>query len=100
MKLILKTGLLAAVLTLLMGASPSHALFGGSLGPASKCLAGKAKCVIKKKACLLGCHKKLPGAPDPACLTKCHDKFDGGADLTKGCFAKLEAKDPVACGAS
>ncbi len=107
MKLILKTGLLAAVLTALVGSTPANALFGGNIGAgpppvvASKCIAGKAKCIIKKKSCLLGCYSKGLGkglAADTACLAKCHDKFDGGADLTKGCFAKLELKG--GCGAS
>lgn len=95
MKLILKTGLLAAVLTLIVG-SPAHALITGTLtAPGNKCLAGKIKCVIKKKACLLGCYAKAAktaAAVDTLCTQKCKDKFDGGADAAKGCFAKLEAK--------
>jgi hypothetical protein len=95
MKLILKAGLLAVALTGVVG-SPAQALIGGVVtNPGNKCLAGKIKCVIKKKACLLGCYKKatkLATAPDPACVTKCKDKFDGGASPAKGCFAKLEAK--------
>ena len=46
---------------------------------------------------ILGCYGKAAsaGVPvDPACIQKAQDKFDGGADPTKGCFAKLEAKPP------
>jgi hypothetical protein len=59
------------------------------------CQSKKKLCVAKKEAALLKCHAKAEktGAPvDTSCLQKAKDKFDGGADPTKGCFAKLEAK--------
>jgi len=58
------------------------------------CASGKKKCVDKKMVSLLKCHIKAEktGLLDPLCLQKAYDKFDGGADPTKGCFAKLEAK--------
>ena len=64
------------------------------------CDAGKLQCVRKKLNCLIKVHAKawkkgLP--PDAAKLQACMDKFDGGADPTKGCFAKVEAKSDVAC---
>ncbi len=62
----------------------------------SKCGAGKKKCVSKKVAGLLKCHAKAEKkglAVESTCLQKVRDKFDGGSDPTKGCFAKLEAKD-------
>ncbi len=62
----------------------------------NKCSAGKKKCVGNKVKALLGCYGKDVTKPDPvkfmACIQKGHAKFDGGADPTKGCFAKLEAK--------
>jgi hypothetical protein len=68
---------------------------------ANKCLAGKTKCVSTKIAGLLKCRAKCQanphacGQPLTDCETKVIAKFDGGADPTKGCFAKLEAKaDP------
>jgi hypothetical protein len=95
MKLILKAGLLAAALTLVVGA-PAQALISGVVtSPGNKCLAGKIKCVVGKKSCILGCYAKATktaGAPDPACVDKCKNKFDGGATPAKGCFEKLEAK--------
>ena len=42
--------------------------FGGTANAASKCEAGKIKCVIKKKSCLLGLYAKQAKtgvAPDP-----------------------------------
>ena len=65
MKLMLKWGLLAAVLTMFVGSTPAYALPTVALAPASKCLAGKYKCVIKKKSCLLGCYKKGLGKDLP-----------------------------------
>ena len=63
----------------------------------NKCSAGKKKCVATKVKAILGCYGKAASAGlpvDPACIQKAQDKFDGGADPTKGCFAKLEAKPP------
>ncbi len=62
---------------------------------ANKCAAGKEKCATTKAGALLGCHAKALGkgiSVDPACIQKAKGKFDGGADPTKGCFEKLEAK--------
>jgi hypothetical protein len=100
MKLLLKSGLVAAIgFAVIATGSPAQALISGPLtavGLNNKCLAGKIKCAIKKKACLLGCYAKAAGAglaaPDSACTTKCRDKFDGGVDPLKGCFEKLEGK--------
>jgi hypothetical protein len=92
MKLILKLGLLAAVLTMCVGQSaPALALSNPSL-PASGCLGGKIKCVIKKKACLLGLYKKS-ATPDPLAIAKCKDKFQVSPSIGKGCFEKLDAKN-------
>ena len=76
-------------------------------GPAgaqqAKCLAGKTKCVAKKGAGLLKCHQlaETPGKPaDPnatGCVTKVVTKFDGGNEPAKGCFEKLENKNPNDC---
>jgi hypothetical protein len=69
----------------------------------SKCLAGKTKCVSKKGTGLLKCHQlaETPGkSTDPnagGCVTKVVGKFDGGIDPTKGCFEKLENKNPNDC---
>ena len=61
----------------------------------NKCSAGKKKCVFKKAAALLTCHRKAFGPLiDPACLQKAKDKFDGGLNPARGCFAKLELKPP------
>jgi hypothetical protein len=98
MSVLLKWGLLVAVVTAFVGtAMPANAQCNpqGQFDLAfGKCTGGKIKCAIGKKSCLLGCYKKAAkGAPvDPACLTKCRTKFDGGTDPAKGCFAKLEAK--------
>jgi len=62
----------------------------------SKCSAGKKKCVAKKVNGLLKCHQKAEKkglAVDLVCLQKVRDKFEGNPDPTKGCFAKLEAKN-------
>lgn len=92
MKLMLKWGLLAAVLTVFVGQSaPALALSNPTL-PGSGCLGGKIKCVIKKKACLLGLYKKS-FAPDPAALNKCRDKFQVNPSNGKGCFEKLDTKN-------
>jgi hypothetical protein len=59
------------------------------------CSAKKKGCVAKKAQALLKCHAKAEKkgeAVDPLCVQKAKDKFDGGADPTKGCFEKLEAK--------
>jgi hypothetical protein len=91
--LVLATGTFALALV-----TPAHATL-------NKCAAGKKKCVAKKAQALLKCHtlaEKIGAdvATDPkiqACLQKAHDKFDGGAVPGKGCFAKLEAKNPGMC---
>jgi hypothetical protein len=63
MKLIIKSGLLAAMMFALVGASPAHAIFG-QVGAASGCKAGKAKCVTKMKSCLLALSEGLwQGSP-------------------------------------
>jgi hypothetical protein len=96
MKLILKTGLLAAMMFALVGSSSAQAaIYGGSL-TASGCNAGKAKCVIKMKSCLLGCYgKAIKGgvAADPACLAKCRNGFLADPATGKGCMEKLNAKN-------
>ena len=79
-------------------ATPSHATLNA-------CAAGKKKCVSKKTAGLLKCHqlaekKGLDPVSDPKvldCLQKVVIKFEGGADPSKGCFTKLEAKFPGGC---
>ena len=66
----------------------------------NKCSAGKKKCVSKKMKALLKCHSKAEKKGvvlDALCVQKAHDKFDGGADPTKGCFEKLEAKNDGPC---
>jgi hypothetical protein len=78
-----------------------------SVAPASaqqaKCLAGKTACMAKKAAGLLKCEAlaETPGKPaDPnanECVAKVRTKFDGGLEPTKGCFEKLESKDPNDC---
>jgi hypothetical protein len=97
-------GLLASVLLLvasLAAQPPAYALYEGTFA-VNPCLAAKTKCVLKKTACLLNCHKKAltKGVPaDFYCLTKCRDKFDlDPAVPGKGCFARVEAKG--GCGAS
>jgi hypothetical protein len=76
-------------------------------GPASaqqaKCLAGKTKCAAKKGTGLIKCHQlaETPGKPPLAnangCVDKVVAKFDGGVDPAKGCFEKLENKNPNDC---
>ena len=69
----------------------------------TKCGAGKKKCVSKYLAALLKCRRlaQTPGKPsDPntkGCVDKAVAKYTGGGDPAKGCFAKLEAKDPNDC---
>jgi hypothetical protein len=69
----------------------------------TKCGVGKKKCVAKLLTGLLKCQQKAqtPGKPvDPnadGCVDKAVAKYTGGADPAKGCFAKLEAKDPNDC---
>ena len=69
----------------------------------AKCLAGKTACMAKKVAGLLKCETlaETPGKPaDPnanECVTKAETKFDGGAQPAKGCFEKLESKNPNDC---
>ena len=76
----------------------------------NKCSAGKKKCVANKVKAILNCYAKaassggsvaLPPPPQgqsptsfQECIQKAQEKFDGGADPSKGCFAKLEAKPP------
>ncbi|HXJ36241.1 MAG TPA: hypothetical protein VMS22_19585 [Candidatus Eisenbacteria bacterium] len=69
----------------------------------SKCGAGKLKCAAKKLLGLLKCQQvaATPGKSiDPnagGCIDKVVLKFDGGQEPAKGCFAKLEAKEPNDC---
>jgi hypothetical protein len=69
----------------------------------TKCGAGKKKCASKYLAALLKCRKvaQTPGKPtDPntkGCVDKAVTKYTGGLESTKGCFAKLQAKDPNDC---
>jgi hypothetical protein len=69
----------------------------------TKCGAGKKKCVSKYLKALLKCRQvaQTPGKPtDPnatGCVDKAQAKYTGGLDPTKGCFAKLEAKNPNDC---
>jgi len=64
----------------------------------NKCTAGKFKCMANLVKAVLGCDGKNTTKPDPtafsACIAKAQTKYTGGADPTKGCFAKLEAKPP------
>lgn len=101
MKLILKSGLLAAMMFALVGANPAHAIFG-NVGAASGCKAGKAKCVTKMKSCMLGCYGKAfkaGTAVDSACLDKCRTGFLADPATGKGCMEKLDAKN-ANCGAT
>jgi hypothetical protein len=69
----------------------------------TKCGAGKKKCVAKYLGALLKCAgtAQTPGKPadQSACIAKATAKYNGGADPTKGCFAKLEAKKGNDCAA-
>ncbi len=83
---------------LVLGAAALAVLlaFGGVAEAQNKCLAGKIKCVSKKKSCRLGVIGKAykMGAPvDAAKFQKCEDKFDGAADPTKGCFAEARGQE-------
>src|SRR5262247_2648644 len=87
------TGIAGAVRFALDAAAPPSTL--------SKCTSGQEKCVANLAKALLGCDGKNNGKPDAValstCITKAETKYTGGADLTKGCFAKLEAKMPNDC---
>ncbi len=83
---------LVVAFAVLVLAPPAHATLNA-------CSAAKKKCVAKKAAALLKCHSKnekpptgLTPAAFATCIQKAHDKFDGGANPSKGCFAKAEAK--------
>ena len=90
MRLVRTTSLIAAatLVAVLTGATPAPAAFP------NRCASYKEKCVSKKTTALLSCHYKaeIKGFLDPICLQRAKDKFDGGADPTRSCFAKLEAK--------
>src|SRR5262245_8003880 len=68
----------------------------------TKCGVGKKKCVSKYLAGLLKCQAaaQAPGKPnDPnagGCIDKAKTKYNG-TEPAKGCFAKLEAKEPNDC---
>ncbi len=71
---------------------------GGPVGFGSTCSAGKVACVgtLFKQLfkCEIAAHKA--GVPaDEACIAKAVTKFSGGGDASKGCFAKLEAKQKL-----
>jgi hypothetical protein len=67
------------------------------------CGAGKKKCVAKYLAALLKCRQlaETPRHPtDPnanGCVDKAVAKYTGGLVPAKGCFAKLQAKNPNDC---
>jgi len=95
-----RIALAALVVAFTFVASPVHAQ-GVPGVDKNKCLAGKYKCVSKKLAGLLKCREKCAKKPDNCaqkqadCEAKVINKFEGGADPSKGCFAKVEAKaDP------
>src|SRR5262249_10125946 len=79
----------------------------GAIDPAptmqTKCGVGKKKCVAKYLVSVLKCHSTaLTPGKDPSpnaggCVDKATAKYTGGTDMTKGCFAKLEAKQPNDC---
>jgi len=80
---------------LTLDVTPTHAQL-------SLCAAGKDKCVSQEAAAILKCYGKndktgLQPADLATCIQKAKAKFDGGADPTKSCFAKLEAKYPGEC---
>ncbi len=72
----------------------------------TKCGAAKTSCASKYLAALLKCRQtaQTPGKPaDPnakGCVDKAVAQYTGGADPAKGCFAKLEAKQPNDCRAT
>src|SRR5262245_43233112 len=69
----------------------------------TRCGAGKKKCVSKYLKGLLRCHQlaQTPGRPnDPnanSCGTRAETKYDGGPEPAKGCFEKLENRNPNDC---
>src|SRR5262245_44731418 len=88
--IVIATGMAAL---LVVGGAPASA-------QQKKCLAGKTKCMAKKATGLLKCEQtaETPGkVADPNCIIKVQGKFDGGLDQTKGCFEKLENKNPNDC---
>lgn len=94
-------GAVALVLSGLLGAALAIAQ-GVPGSDVNTCLAGKTTCIRKKLAGLLQCRAKCQKTPtacgqvQTACEAKIRSKFDGGADPTRGCFAKVEAKaDPA-----
>jgi len=94
MRSLTRWGVVAAALVALVGHSaPALALSNPTL-PASGCLASKIKCVIKKKACLLGLYKKGLTL-DPAKVEKCKAGFSNPT-TGKGCFDKADTKN-AAC---
>lgn len=81
---------MAVAVAVVLATAPVHAQV-----VVSKCAAAKKACVTKKVKDLLACHAaadKKGGTVDPTCLAKARAKFDGGATPSKGCFAKIEAK--------
>ncbi len=99
MKLILKSGLLAAMMLALVGTTTTQAAIYDKPLPLSACLAGKAKCVTKTTSCLLGCYNKVVGkgltvSPgSDACITKCRDGFLPNTPIDKSCWEKLDIKN-------
>ena len=70
----------------------------------STCNVGKKKCAANELKRLLKCYEKAqkpsPKPIEPTlseCLQKVRAKFDGGADPTRGCIARLEARSPNDC---
>jgi len=86
----------ALVTLLLLSAAPASA-------QQAKCLAGKTGCMAKKAAGLLKCEAlaETPGKPADRnakdCVTKVQTKFGSGLGPAKGCFEKVESKDPNHC---
>ena len=65
----------------------------------SSCDSGKFKCVGASLKTMLSCQEnafKKGVALDDGCVAKAYAKFGGGATPSKGCFAKLEAKQKLA----
>jgi len=87
----------AVVFTLV--AVSAHAQVGFPGMAKNKCLAGKTKCVTKKMQGLLKCREKCQTNPNNCgqkqvdCEDRVRFKFERPDDPTKGCFAKLEAKE-------
>jgi hypothetical protein len=70
----------------------------GPSGLGNSCSAGKVKCVGALFKQLFTCEIKAhqTGVPaDEACIAKAITKFSGGGEASKGCFAKLEAKQKL-----